>query len=63
MAKEITATLTVKYRTDDLLNDLRKDYPDQEFDEAYAVSMIKSWIRDDFPFHREDLIIAEKEVK
>ena len=63
MAKEITATLTVKYRTDDLLEELRKDYPDQEFDEAHAVSMIKSWIRDDFPLHRENLIISEKEVK
>jgi hypothetical protein len=62
MAKEITATLTVQYRTDHVLEELKNDYPDDSFDDEYATSMIKSWIRDDFPYHRDSIVIEEKEV-
>lgn len=45
---KIKAICEVEYDTEDVLNDLRHDYPNESWDETDAKSMIYSWIKDDF---------------
>ena len=45
---KITASATITYDTDDVLSELKRDYPEDSFDQEYAKEMIHGWIRDDF---------------
>jgi len=45
---KITASASITYDTDDVLSELKRDYPKDSFDEKYAKEMINGWIRDDF---------------
>jgi hypothetical protein len=45
---KITATASVTYDTDEVLSELRRDYPEDSFDQEYAKTMIQGWIHDDF---------------
>jgi hypothetical protein len=51
---KIKASAIIEYDTQEVLSDLRKDYPDQQFDINDARAMIHQWIKDDF--HVNDLI-------
>ncbi len=39
---KITATATVTYDTDEVLSELRRDYPEDSFDQEYAKTMIQA---------------------
>jgi hypothetical protein len=45
---KITASASITYDTDDVLSELKNDYPDDTFSIEYAKEMIKGWIKDDF---------------
>lgn len=45
---KITASASITYDTDDVLSELKRDYPEDSFDQEYAKEMINGWIRDDF---------------
>lgn len=45
---KITATATITYDVDEVLEDLRHDNPDLDFNIADAKDMIHRWIKDDF---------------
>jgi predicted outer membrane protein len=45
---KITAMASVTYDTDEVLSELRRDYPEDSFDQEYAKTMIQGWIHDDF---------------
>lgn len=51
---KIKASATIEYDADEVLADLRKDYPDEQFDINDARTMIHQWIKDDF--HVNDLM-------
>ncbi len=51
---KIRASATIVYDVEEVLEDLRKDYPDDQFDINDAKAMIRSWIKDDF--HTNDLL-------
>jgi hypothetical protein len=38
----------MEYNVDDILRDLRSDFPEEEFTEQGVVDMIHNWIKDDF---------------
>lgn len=48
MCTVIRAIATVEYKIEDVMNDFREDYPDEEFTEVDARDMIHKWIKDDF---------------
>lgn len=48
MRKIIRATAIVEYKLEDLINEFKEDYPEEEFTEQDAISMIHQWIKDDF---------------
>lgn len=48
MCKKIRATAIVEYDVEDLLKDIREEYPDESFTEQDALDMIRKWIKDDF---------------
>ena len=56
---KIKASATIEYDADEVLSDLRKDYPDEQFDINDARAMIHQWIKDDFRVN--DLITLEIE--
>jgi hypothetical protein len=45
---KITASATITYDTDDVLSELKNDYPNDMFSTDYAKEMIMGWIKDDF---------------
>lgn len=45
---KIKAVAEIEYDPQEVLDDLRKDYPDEQFDIEYAKGMIHQWIKDDF---------------
>ena len=45
---KITASAGITYDTDDVLSELKNDYPDETFSTEYVKEMIKGWIKDDF---------------
>ena len=45
---KIKASAVIEYDADEVLGDLRKDYPDDQFDINDAKTMIYQWIKDDF---------------
>lgn len=45
---KITAMASITYDTNEVLSELKRDYPDDSFDEEYAKTMIQGWIHDDF---------------
>jgi hypothetical protein len=45
---KITASATITYDTDDVLSELKNDYPNDTFSTDYAKEMIMGWIKDDF---------------
>jgi hypothetical protein len=45
---KITASATITYDTDDVLSELKNDYPNDTFSTDYAKKMIMGWIKDDF---------------
>jgi hypothetical protein len=59
MCKKIRATATVDYVIEDLLKDMREEYPDEKFTEQDAVDMIHQWIKDDFGNTLADVRIEE----
>ena len=56
---KIKASAIIEYDADEVLGDLRKDYPDEQFDINDARAMIHSWIKDDF--HVNDLMTLKIE--
>ncbi|CAB4148012.1 hypothetical protein UFOVP696_92 [uncultured Caudovirales phage] len=48
VCKKIRATAVVEYDVEEVLLDLRTDYPEENFTEEYVVDMIHKWIKDDF---------------
>lgn len=48
MCAKIRAVCEVVYDIEDVLNDLRNDYPDDKWDEDDARLMIYNWLKDDF---------------
>jgi hypothetical protein len=45
---KITASATITYDTDDVLSELKNDYPSDTYSTEYAKEMIMGWIKDDF---------------
>jgi hypothetical protein len=45
---KITASATITYDTDDVLSELKNDYPNDNYSTEYAKEMIMGWIKDDF---------------
>jgi hypothetical protein len=45
---KITASATITYDTDDVLSELKNDYPNDTYSTEYAKEMIMGWIKDDF---------------
>lgn len=45
---KIKASATIEYDAHEVLADLQKDYPDDQFDINDAKTMIYQWIKDDF---------------
>jgi hypothetical protein len=48
VCRKIRATAIMEYNVDDILRDLRSDFPEEEFTEQGVVDMIHNWIKDDF---------------
>lgn len=44
---KIKASATIEYDVNEVLDDLRKDYPEDQFDINDAKTMIYQWIKDD----------------
>jgi hypothetical protein len=59
LCKKIRATAVVEYDVDEVLLDLRTDFPDEEFTEETVVDMIHNWIKDDFGNTLADVRIEE----
>lgn len=59
MCRKIRATAVVEYNVDEVLLDLRTDFPDEEFTEEAVVDMIHNWIKDDFGNTLADVRIEE----
>jgi hypothetical protein len=57
---KITASATITYDTDDVLSELKNDYPNDTFTTEYAKEMIMQWINDDFGGTLADLQIKEE---
>lgn len=45
---KIKASAVIEYDADEVLADLQKDYPEDQFDINDAKTMIYQWIKDDF---------------
>jgi len=58
---KITATATITYDTDEVLSELRRDYPEDSFDQEYAKTMIQGWIHDDFGSSLIEYTVIEEE--
>ena len=56
---KIKAICEVEYDTEEVLADLRHDYPHDNWDIDDAKSMIRSWIKDDFGGIHMDYRIEE----
>ena len=56
---KIKAICEVEYDTEDVLADLKHDYPNDNWDIADAKGMIMSWIKDDFSGIHMDYRIEE----
>lgn len=48
MCKKIRATAIAEYDVEELLRDMREEYPDESFTDQDAIDMIHKWIKDDF---------------
>lgn len=59
VCKKIRATAVAEYDVDDLLRDMREEYPDESFTEQEAIDMIHKWIEDDFGNTLADVRIEE----
>ena len=59
VCKKIRATAVVEYDVEEVLLDLRTDFPDEEFTEETVVDMIHNWIKDDFGNTLADVRIEE----
>ena len=59
LCKKIRATAVVEYDVDEVLLDLRTDFPYEEFTEETVVDMIHNWIKDDFGNTLADVRIEE----
>ena len=59
MCKKIRATAIAEYDVEDLLKDMREEYPEESFTEQDAVDMIHKWIKDDFENTLADVRIEE----
>ena len=57
---KITATATITYETDDVLSELKNDYPNDTYSTEYAKEMIMNWIKDDFGNTLADVEIKEE---
>jgi hypothetical protein len=57
---KITATATITYETDDVLSELKNDYPNDTYSVEYAKEMIMNWIKDDFGGTLADVEIKEE---
>jgi hypothetical protein len=57
---KITASATITYDTNDVLSELKSDYPNDTFDTEYAKEMIMNWITDDFGNTLADVEIKEE---
>ena len=59
VCRKIRATAVVEYDVEEVLLDLRTDFPDEEFTEETVVDMIHNWIKDDFGNTLADVRIEE----
>jgi hypothetical protein len=59
VCKKIRATAVIEYDIEEVLRDLRTDFPDEEFTEESVVDMIHNWIKDDFGNTLADVRIEE----
>lgn len=56
MCYKIKATASIEYDVEDVLADLRHDYPNEVWEISDAKDMIHKWIKDDF----ENMIVQPK---
>jgi hypothetical protein len=59
VCRKIRATAVVEYDVEEVLLDLRTDFPDEEFTEETVADMIHNWIKDDFGNTLADVRIEE----